>query len=116
MITASAKSKGRRLQQYVRDSILTLFQEELTPADVSSNPMGCAGCDVVLSTRARELFPYAVECKNCESWTIPAWWVQTTANANKEGLKPALVISKNRQEPLVILRYTDYLELIYKCK
>jgi hypothetical protein len=96
MITASAKSKGRRLQQYVRDSILTLFQEELTPADVSSNPMGCAGCDVVLSTRARELFPYAVECKNCESWTIPA--------------------SKNRQEALVILRYTDYLELIYKCK
>ncbi len=114
MITASAKAKGRRLQQYVRDSILTLFQEELTPSDVSSNPMGCAGCDVVLSTRARELFPFAVECKNCEAWTIPAWWAQTTANANKEGLKPALVISKNRQEPLVIVRYEDFIKMVRK--
>jgi len=113
MITSSAKAKGRRLQQRVRDSIIDAFPI-LTSADVASNPMSCPGCDIVLSQSARVLFPYAIECKNCESWTIPAWWTQTTANAKKEGLKPLLVVSKNRQDPLVIMSYDDFIELVRK--
>ncbi len=65
----SAKAKGRRLQQEVRDAILATFPE-LEPDDVRSTSMGASGADLLLSPAARKLFPFYVEAKNVENLNI----------------------------------------------
>ena len=48
MKTSSAKAKGRRLQQKVRDLLLETFTE-LEPDDIRSTSMGVSGEDLQLS-------------------------------------------------------------------
>ena len=69
MKTRSAKNKGKRLQNDVRDLILETFKQ-LEPDDVRSTTMGDSGEDVLLSPKARKLFPFSVECKNQEKLNI----------------------------------------------
>ena len=69
MKTRSAKNKGKRLQNDVRDLILETFTE-LEPDDVRSTTMGDSGEDVLLSPAARKLFPFSVECKNQEKLNV----------------------------------------------
>ena len=59
----SAKNKGKRLQNKVRDLILEKFNT-LEEDDVRSITMGDSGEDILLSPAARKLFPFSVECKN----------------------------------------------------
>jgi hypothetical protein len=100
--TSSAKAKGRRLQQWVAQwvGIITGLPVGVDE-DISSREMGQAGMDIRLSPKARKLFPYAIECKNSERWSIPEWWNQARHNAG--GLEPLLVVSRNRTRPLVVL-------------
>ncbi len=63
----SAKNKGKRLQNAVRDMILENFTQ-LEPDDVVSTLMGDSGTDIKLSPAARKLFPYSPECKNQEEF------------------------------------------------
>jgi hypothetical protein len=109
MKTSSAKQKGRKLQQFVRDRIRALFS--LPDEDVVSCSMGAQGIDVQLSQRARSLAPYAIECKNYARIAIYRWWEQAVANATAE-LSPILVVKENRSEPLVIMSWTTFEELI----
>ena len=69
MKTRSAKNKGKRLQNKVRDLILEKFQT-LEPDEVRSTTMGDSGEDVLLSPAARKKFPFSVECKNQEKINI----------------------------------------------
>ena len=64
MKTQSAKAKGRRLQQWVRDQLIEKL--EVHPEDVESRSMGAGGEDLIMARAAREKFPYSVECKNQE--------------------------------------------------
>ena len=61
MKSRSAKAKGRRLQQKVRDLLLEKFSEELEPDDIRSAIMGESGEDLKLSPAARKLIPYSFE-------------------------------------------------------
>ena len=62
MKTQSAKAKGRKLQQWVRDQIIE--QLEVHPEDIESRSMGAGGEDLIMARAAREKFPFSVECKN----------------------------------------------------
>ena len=64
MKTQSAKAKGRKLQQWVRDQIIE--QLEVHPEDIESRSMGAGGEDLIMARAARQKFPYSVECKNVE--------------------------------------------------
>ena len=66
MKSRSAKNKGKRLQNQVRDLLLEKFQQ-LEEDDVRSTTMGDSGEDILLSPAARKLFPFSVECKNEDS-------------------------------------------------
>ena len=59
----SAKAKGRKFQQEVRDMILERFPD-LTKDDVRSTSMGAQGEDIQLSAAARRLLPIQIECKS----------------------------------------------------
>ena len=79
MKTQSAKAKGRKLQQWVRDLILETWNE-LEPDDVRSTSMGAGGEDLQLSPAARRKFGYSVECKNVEKLNVWSAYEQAEAS------------------------------------
>ena len=105
MKTRSAKNKGKRLQNDVRDLILETFKE-LEPDDVRSTTMGDSGEDVLLSPAARKLFPFSVECKNQEKLNI--WSSLEQAEDNAGPHIPLLVFKRNRSKTYVAMNI-DYL-------
>lgn len=109
MKTQSAKSKGRKLQQMVRDLILETFTE-LEPDDVRSTSMGAGGEDLQLSPAARRKFPYSVECKNVEKLNV--WGAYEQAAANSGNHEPLLIMKKNRKNPLVVIDLESFIELL----
>lgn len=109
---ASSKQRGRLAQQYVRDAILAKFPQ-LTERDVKSTSMGASGVDVLLSEAAVKAFPYAIEVKNCEKLSIWAAMKQAEANRTKD-TQPLLVIKRNREDYIAILKFSDFMQLFNK--
>lgn len=104
----AAKSKGRRLQKWVRDRLLVQFPE-LEEDDVRSTSMGAGGEDVLLSPKARSYFPYSIECKNTERPQL--WASYEQAKANCGGHQPLVVMKKNGEQPLAIVDFDYFLKL-----
>lgn len=100
MKTASAKSKGRRHQQWLRDLIYAMFVE-LESNDVQSRSMGAQGEDLILSPAALRLFPYSVECKHHKAFAIYSVYKQAVDNC-RSGM-PLAVIKANHERPLAIV-------------
>ena len=109
MKTQSAKAKGRKLQQMVRDLLLETFTD-LEPDDVRSTSMGAGGEDLLLSPAARRKFPYSVECKNVEKLNVWNAYEQASANSGKH--EPLLVMKKNHKKPLVVLDLETFVDLL----
>jgi len=105
----SAKNKGKRLQNKVRDVILEKF-DKLEPDDVRSITMGDAGEDILLSPAARRLFPFSVECKAQESLSIWSALQQAESNAGKH--IPLLVFKRNRSKTYAVLEFKELLKLL----
>ena len=59
MKAQSAKAKGRRLQQWVRDQLIE--QLEVHPEDIESRSMGAGGEDLIMARAARQKFPYSMQ-------------------------------------------------------
>ena len=112
--TSSAKAKGRKLQQLVRDKILEIFPS-LTSDDVVSTGMGQSGEDVRLSTAARKKFPYSVECKSRKKIAVYSDMDQAIRNCPK-GSEPLLIVKANRRKPLAIIDAEYFFKLIQKEK
>lgn len=104
----SAKAKGRRLQQTVRDAILYSFPS-LETDDVRSTSMGAGGEDVQLSPAARRLFPYTVECKNLAKIAVYNYYVQCSGHNDHE---PLVVIKQDRSKPLAVVDLDHFMELV----
>lgn len=113
MKTRSAKSKGRRLQQQVKQVILENFPA-LEEGDVKVAIMGESGTDIKLSPFARQFFAYSVECKNVEKLNI--WQALAQAEENTAaGTSPLLIFSRNRlPEPYVSMKLSDFMSLVSK--
>lgn len=108
MTPASAKSKGRKLQQFVRGALLAAFPS-LQPDDVRSCPMGSGGEDVQLSPFARTWFDFSVECKARASLVVYRWLDEAAKRGKGE---PLLVIKADRREPLAVLPFNTFMELV----
>jgi hypothetical protein len=100
MKISSAKAKGRRLQQWVRDQLLS--HRELSEGDVRSTSMGAGGVDVQLSPAAKALYPFSIECKSKASYAFYKDYEQAVANT-EEGTEPVLVVKANNKRPVVII-------------
>ena len=107
MKPSSAKSKGRKHQQYVRDMILKVHPS-LTEDDVRSTSMGAGGEDIQLSTAARALHPLSYECKHRASYAFYKDYDQAATNAPK-GSEPILVAKANHRRPVAIIDYEYFL-------
>tara|TARA_B100000287_G_scaffold277233_1_gene261208 strand:- start:442 stop:795 length:354 start_codon:yes stop_codon:yes gene_type:complete len=109
MKTRSAKNKGKRLQNDVRDLILETFKE-LEPDDVRSTTMGDSGEDILLSPAARKLFPFATECKNQERLNI--WESLEQAESNAGQHIPLVVFKRNRSKTYISMEINDLMRLL----
>ena len=92
MNTQSAKAKGRKLQQWVRDAIISACN--VKAEDVHSRSMGAAGAGIMLSANA-------VECKNQERVSVWKSYEQAVSNAGNH--EPLLIIKRNNQKPLAVV-------------
>lgn len=107
--TSSAKAKGRRLQQKVRDAILAKYPD-LTEDDVRSTPMGCNGEDIQLSTAAKAAFPYSVECKARKA--IALIYDALDQASGQNDLTPIAVVKADRKDPLVVMTLDAFMDLL----
>jgi len=113
MKPSSAKAKGRRLQNKIRDMILEQFPE-LHPDDVRGAIMGESGEDIKLSPAARDLFPYSVEAKNQEKLNIWASLEQAEENS-REDSTPLLFFKRNRSKLYVAFEAEHFFDLLDNC-
>ena len=109
----SAKNKGKRLQNNVRDLILEKF-DSLEKDDVRSITMGDSGEDILLSPAARRVFPFSVECKNQEKLNI--WSALEQAENNSENHTPLVIFKRNRTKTYAVLEFDKLLELLNENK
>ena len=105
----SAKNKGKRLQNKIRDLILEKF-DSLEKDDVRSITMGDSGEDILLSPAARRLFPFSVECKNQEKLNI--WGALEQAEENSGIHVPLVIFKRNRTKTYAVLEFDKLLELL----
>ncbi len=110
MKTRSAKNKGKRLQNTVRDILLETFKEDLEPDDVKSAVMGDSGEDIQLSPAARKIIPYSIECKNQEKLNI--WSALEQAEDNSKESTPVLIFKRNRSKTYAVIEFKEFVELI----
>ena len=111
MKTQSAKAKGRRLQQWIRDQLIE--ELDVHPEDIESRSMGAGGEDLIMARAARTKFPYSIECKNQEKVNI--WESYKQAETNSKDYEPILVIKRNNHKPLVLVD-ADYFVNLHKEK
>ena len=109
MKTRSAKNKGKRLQNKVRDILLETF-DTLEPDDIRSAVMGDSGEDIQLSPAARKLIPYSIECKNQEKLNI--WSALEQAEDNSKASTPVLIFKRNRSKTYAGLEIEEFIKLI----
>ena len=109
MKTRSAKSKGRRLQNKVKEILLETFTE-LEPDDVRTAIMGETGEDIKLSPAARRQIPFSFECKNQEKINI--WESLNQAEENSGDSTPVLIFKRNRSKTYAVLEIEDFIKLI----
>jgi hypothetical protein len=109
MKTSSAKQKGRKLQQWMRD--LLIEKLGVHPEDIESRSMGSQGEDLIMARAAREKFPLSIECKNQES--VNVWKSYEQASENSGEYEPIVVIKRNKSKPLVVID-AEYFVSIFK--
>lgn len=108
MRAASAKNKGRRLQQWMRDLIIQKCN--LHAEDCKSCSMGAGGEDVTLSHAARCKFPYSIECKNVEKVNVWAAMAQCSKNAGRN--TPLVILKRNSSRPLAVVDAEHFVALV----
>ena len=73
MKRSSAKAKGRKLQDWVRNKLISFLTQQPKVIDIESHVrcaiMGESGADVQLSPSIIHYFPFSIECKNQEKFS-----------------------------------------------
>jgi len=110
MNPSSAKAKGRRLQQWVRDLLIESLN--VHPEDIESRSMGAGGEDLIMARAAREKFPHSIECKNVEKLNV--WEAYEQAAANSGNYEPIVVMKKNNKKPLIVVDAEYFVRLYSK--
>ena len=107
MKAQSAKAKGRRLQQWVRDQLIE--QLDVHPEDIESRSMGAGGEDLIMARAARQKFPYSIECKNVEKLNV--WEAYKQAEENSKNYEPVVVMKKNNHKTLVVIDAEHFVKI-----
>lgn len=105
----SCKAKGRRLAQYVKDTIM-LKAKDVTEFDINVVPSSVPGEDLWLSPQVRKQLPFTIECKNTETASVWSWIRQTENRVSN--LIPLIVFSRNRSKVYALIEFEKLLDVI----
>ncbi len=111
MQTKSAKAKGRRLQNWVRNQ---LIQWIFSPSDVTVAIMGETGVDVKIVKHQQYIFPYKIECKSQKDGFSAVYKaIKQCQNHSGEG-EPLVIIKQDGQKPLAVLDAEYFIDIVIK--
>lgn len=110
MKASSAKAKGRRCAQELKDLILRYLGTKIEDEDITVTPSGVTGPDLILSPLAKKFLPIAVECKNVEKLNIWAAMEQAETEA-RVGL-PVLFFRRNRSKMYACIEAEHLIKLL----
>ena len=109
---ASRKAKARELQKWVCKKASELTDIEWGKDKmIASREMGQSGTDVRLIGEAREKFPWSVECKRQEKWSVHDWIKQAEDNKLKN-TDWIVVARKSRKKAVVILDAEVFFDIL----
>jgi hypothetical protein len=75
--------------------------------------MGAGGEDVQLSTKARELVSYTIECKNRKAIAVFKDYEQAVGHKKVE---PLVILKQNQSKPLALVDAQHFLDLVQKIR
>lgn len=109
---ASRKAKGRNLQKWTAKKISELLsipcgKDEL----IASREMGQSGTDVRLIGEALKRFPFSIETKCQETWSMNQFIQQAKAN-QMDSTDWLLIVKKNHDKPVVIMDAESFFNLL----
>lgn len=115
----SAKNKGSSWEKECCEMISRVtdvpYVQSDDNCDIHAREMGLNGVDCIVRGKARELFPFDVECKNCTKLSIPDWVKQAESNCTE--LDNWLLLIKSQILPMkkiVVLSFSRFEELMKK--
>ncbi len=91
--------------------MLLEFNPELKPDDVRSTSMGAGGEDVQLSTAARAVIPFQIECKNKREVAVSNWYDQAKEHGTHT---PLLIVKQDHDEPLAVVDAKVFFDMVRK--
>lgn len=110
MKTRSAKAKGRKLQNYLKDILRSTFEDILEDGDINSAVMGESGEDIKLSPLAKNVIPYSFECKAQEKLNL--WSMMKQAEGNAKDRVPIGVVKRNRSKRYAVIELDELIKLL----
>ena len=109
---SSAKGKGRKAQQWVAKKISELLNIPWGKDEqIASREMGQSGTDIRLLADAKDLFPWSVEVKNSEMWSVPSFIKQAKEN-QLPGTDWLLFMKKNQHEYITVLDAEVFFDIL----
>lgn len=111
----SGKGKGRNLQQKVcrdiSEAIGIPYDQQDDECLIHSREMGQSGVDVILRGKAKELFPFSIECKSAEQFNLNA--AREQAQANQAEVTNWMIAHKRKVwgSPVVILDWNVFIKM-----
>lgn len=109
---SSRKDKGRSLQKWVCKILSDLTGIACgKDEDIEPRPMGQSGVDVVLRGDAKNIFPFSIECKNQESWSMHSWIDQAKQN-EKPNTAWLLICKRNQNKPVAVMDAELFFKII----
>lgn len=120
MKTSSAKAKGRRCAQEIKEKLLEHWPKydpafggtPLEDDDIIVTPSGVTGEDIKLSPRARKAYPFSIEAKNQETAKVWEWIKQAKEHSQGTNRIPLVVFKRNHETLKVCLEFDDFLKLL----
>lgn len=106
MKTKSAKAKGRRLQNWVKEQLIKTV--DFAPQDVKTAIMGESGPDVYITGQGAQCFPYHIECKSRNKFSV----YSIIENIKNVRGVPLLVIKEDSKSPLVVIDAKHFFEVL----
>jgi hypothetical protein len=107
---ASAKQKGRKFQQWVRDKLRAAYPQ-LEEGDIESCPMGSSGSDIILSPLAKRTIGLDIECKARATGFTQFYDYLDQAKAGGSGLQCIAVVKQDRKHPLVVIDAEEFFSI-----
>ena len=110
MKTSSAKAKGRRFAQEIKDLLIKYAVTRIEDEDIVVTSSGDTGEDLKLSPRARSVYPVSIECKNQEKLNI--WESLKQAESNAGIYTPVLFFRRNRSKQYAVVEAETLIRLV----